>query len=77
MLGESNTFFINDDGIIKFHGVVYLLAKLREEFVKQIHESPIVGYIGIMRTRDHVVANYYFLLIIKVVERVIRDCDIY
>ena len=34
MLGDSDTFYINDDKIIKFRKVVYLLARLREEFVK-------------------------------------------
>ena len=76
MLGDSNTFYMDDDGIIRFRGVVYLPARLREEFVKQIHESPTVGYMGIMRTRDHVVAKYYFPSIIRTVERVIRDCDV-
>jgi hypothetical protein len=77
MLGNSDTFYINNDGIIRFCKVVYLLAKLREEFVKQIHKSLIVGYIRIIKTQDYVVAKYYFLLIIRVVEQVIYDCDVY
>ena len=76
MLGDSDTFYVDDDGIIRFRGIVYLPAKLREEFVKEIHESPTVGHIGIMRTQDYVVSKYYFPSIIRVVERVIHNCDV-
>ena len=76
MLRDSNTFYINDDKIIRFREVVYLLAKLKEEFVKQIHKSPIVGYIRIIKTKDYVVAKYYFLSIIRTIKRVIYDYDV-
>ena len=35
-----------------------------------------ISYIKIIKTKDYVVAKYYFLLIIKTIERVIYNYDV-
>jgi hypothetical protein len=56
--------------------MVYFLEKLRKEFVKEIHKEPLVGHLGINKTREAVAACYYFLFISRIVKKVVKECNI-
>jgi Integrase zinc binding domain len=53
--------------------VVYLLKKVKKEFVKEIHEELLVKHFRINKTREAVIVCYYFSLISRVVERVVKE----
>jgi hypothetical protein len=76
LTGENETFYADDYGVIRFQGVVYLPEKVRKEFTKEIHKALTSGHMGIDRTRDQVAEKYYFPSIKRIVERVVRECDI-
>jgi hypothetical protein len=63
--------------LIRFRKIVYLLKKLRKEFVKEIHKELLVEHLGINKTKEAVAACYYFLSISRIVERVGKECNIY
>jgi RNase H-like domain found in reverse transcriptase/Reverse transcriptase (RNA-dependent DNA polymerase)/Integrase zinc binding domain/Chromo (CHRromatin Organisation MOdifier) domain/Retrotransposon gag protein len=73
--GGKPTFAPDETGLIRFRGVVYLPERIRKEFTKELHEEPTTGHLGIEKTRDAVAARYYFPSIKRVVERVVRECD--
>jgi Integrase zinc binding domain len=67
---------LNKTGLVRFKRIVYLLKKLRKEFVKEIYKEPLIGHLGINKTKEAVAACYYFPSISRVVERVVKGCDI-
>jgi hypothetical protein len=56
--------------------VVYLPERIRKEFTKELHKEPTTGHLRIEKTRDAVAACYYFPSIKRVVEQVVKECDI-
>jgi hypothetical protein len=67
---------LNKTRLIRFRGMVYLLERIRKEFTKELHKEPTTRHLGIKKTRDAVAACYYFLSIKRMVERVVKECDI-
>jgi Integrase zinc binding domain len=68
---------LNKTRLIRFKGIVYLLEKLRREFVKEIHKELLVRHLGINKTKEAVAACYYFPFILRIVEQVVKECNIY
>jgi Integrase zinc binding domain len=62
--------------LIRFKGIVYLLEKLRKEFVKEIYKELLVRHLRINKTREAVAACYYFSSISRVVEKVVKGYNI-
>jgi hypothetical protein len=73
---ENELFRPDKTGLIRFQGVVYLPEKVRKVLTKQLHEEPTTGHLGINKTREAVAARYYFPSIGRLVERVVKECDI-
>jgi Integrase zinc binding domain len=69
-------FVLNETGLIRFKEIVYLLEKIRKEFVKEIYEELLVEHLGIDKTRKAVTACYYFPFILRIAERIVKECDI-
>jgi hypothetical protein len=74
---HKDSFFLNKNGLIRFRRMVYLLEKIRKEFTKELYKELTTRHLKNEKTRDVVVACYYFPFIIKMVERVVKKCDIY
>jgi Integrase zinc binding domain len=53
-----------------------LLKKVKKEFVKEIYKKLLVRHLGINKTREAVAVCYYFLSISRIVEKVVKKCDI-
>jgi Integrase zinc binding domain len=70
-------FILDETGLIRFKGVVYLLEKVKKEFVKEIYKELLVRHFGINKTREAVAACYYFLFISRIVEQIVKECNVY
>jgi hypothetical protein len=57
--------------------MVYLFKKLRKEFVKEIHKELLVSYLKINKTKEAVVACYYFPFILRIAKRVVKEYNVY
>jgi hypothetical protein len=68
-------FMLNKTRLIRFKGMVYLLEKLRKEFVKGIYKELLVRHLGIDKTKETVAACYYFPFISRIAERVVKKYD--
>jgi hypothetical protein len=62
--------------LIRFKRIVYLLEKLRKEFVKEIYKELLVRHLRINKTKEVVTACYYFLFISRIVKRVVKEYNI-
>jgi Integrase zinc binding domain len=56
--------------------VVYLFKAIRKPLVKELYKEPSKGHLRIKRTKDAVAARYYFPSILKMVERIVKECDL-
>jgi hypothetical protein len=56
-------FVLDKTRLIRFKRVVYLLEKVRKEFVKEIYKELLVRHLRINKTKEAVTACYYFLSI--------------
>ena len=65
-----------EDSLIRFRGVVYLLTSVKEQLVRELHKEITIRHLRIKKTKEAVVACYYFLFIRKTIEHVIKNCDI-
>jgi hypothetical protein len=57
--------------------VVYLSKRVKKEFVKEIYKELLVRHLRINKTRKAVTACYYFPSISRIVERVVKEYNIY
>ena len=76
MTNEHEFFYADKLGLIRFKEMVYLPKSIRKQFVKELHKALTIGHLGIKKTRNKVVKCYYFSLIKRMVEHVIKECDI-
>ena len=76
LTNEHEFFYADELGLIRFKGMVYLPKSIRKQFVIELHKAPTTGHLGIEKTKDKVAECYYFPLIKRIVERVIKEYDI-
>jgi hypothetical protein len=69
-------FVLNKTKLIRYKGVVYLLEQIKKEFTKKLHKELTTRHFRIKKTKDVVVAYYYFLSIKRIVEQVVKEYDI-
>jgi hypothetical protein len=69
-------FLIDEQGLIRFKGLVYVPSKLRCQLVQEQHSLPAHGHQGIAKTFERIARNYYFPGLRKQVEKVVLECDI-
>jgi glutamate racemase len=67
---------LNKIRLIRFKRIVYLLEQIRKEFTKELYKELITKHLRIKKTRNAVIACYYFPFIKKVVEQVVKECNI-
>jgi hypothetical protein len=71
-----DTFKVDDTGLIKFKGVVYLPKTVRKPLVKELYKEPFKGHLRIEKIKDAVAIRYYFPSILRMVEQVVKECDL-
>jgi hypothetical protein len=67
---------LNKTRLIRFKKVVYLPKKIRKEFVKGIYKELLIEHLGINKTKEAIAVCYYFFLIFRIVEKVVKEYDI-
>ena len=77
LTSQIKDFFLDNNDILRFKGLVYILAKLKRSFVKEQHSLPAYRHQGISRTFDKIARDYYFLGMRKYIEVVIGEYDLY
>jgi Integrase zinc binding domain len=73
--GEKLEFVLNETRLIRFRRVVYFLKRVKKEFVKEIYKELLVRHLRIDKTREAVTGCYYFSSISRIVEQVVKECD--
>jgi hypothetical protein len=53
-------FVLNKTRLIKYKKVVYFLEQIRKEFTKELYKKLTTRYLRIKKTKDIVIAYYYF-----------------
>jgi glutamate racemase len=69
-------FALDKTRLIRYKGVVYFLERIRKEFTKKLYKELTTRHLRVKKTRDAVVACYYFPSIKRIVKQVVRECDI-
>jgi glutamate racemase len=69
-------FVLNKTRLIRFRRVVYLLEQIRKEFTKEIYKELITRHLRIKKTRNTVIACYYFPFIKRIVKQVVKEYNI-
>jgi glutamate racemase len=69
-------FVLNKTRLIRYKEVVYLLEQIRRKFTKELHKELTTRHLKIKKTRDIVTACYYFPFIKRIVEQVVKECNI-
>ena len=69
-------FAIDEQGLIRFKGLVYVPNKMRRPLTQEQHSLPAYNHQGVTRTFDRIARHYYFPGLRKQVETVVRECDI-
>ena len=71
----SGSFSKDNQGILRFKGLVYVPTTLRKEFVREQHSLPAHGHQGVKRTFERMSRDYYFPGMRKAIETEIMECN--
>jgi glutamate racemase len=67
---------LNKTRLIKYKRVVYLLKQIKKEFTKKLYKELTTRHLSIKKTRDVVIACYYFPFIKRIVKQVVKEYNI-
>ncbi len=73
---QTEQFTLDKQGLVRFKGLVYVLALIRKELVREQHSLLAHRHQGIARTFERLARNYYFPRIRKYVETEVLECDL-
>lgn len=66
----------DNQGLVRFKGLVYIPTRIRKEFVKEQHELPAHGHQGTDKTWERMSRDYYFPGMRKMIQDVVINCDL-
>jgi hypothetical protein len=58
---ENKNLTTNKKGLVYLRNLIYIPDCIRTEIIKQHHNDPMHRYIGIEKTVELILRNYYFL----------------
>jgi hypothetical protein len=58
---ENENLTTNKKGLVYLRNLIYIPDCMRTEIIKQHHDNPMRRYIGIEKTAELILRNYYFL----------------
>jgi hypothetical protein len=58
---ENKNLITDEKGLVYLRNLIYIPNYMRTEIIKQHHNNPIYKYIGIEKTAELILRNYYFL----------------
>jgi hypothetical protein len=68
---------IESDGMIIYHGLVYVLKKVRKEIIEQVYNAITSGHFGIEKTMERITRTYYWLGMWVNARKYLQECDTY
>jgi hypothetical protein len=60
-LVENENLTANEKGLVYLRNLIYIPDCMRTEVIKRHHDDPMCGHIGIEKTAELILRNYYFL----------------
>jgi hypothetical protein len=60
-LVENKNLTTNKKGLVYLRNLIYISNYMKIEIIKQYYNNPIYRYIGIEKTAELILRNYYFL----------------
>jgi hypothetical protein len=76
-LVENKNLTTNENGLVYLRNLIYIPNYIRTKIIKQHHNDPMHRYIGIEKTAELILRNYYFLNIRRKVQSYIQQCKTY
>jgi hypothetical protein len=67
-LAENENLTTNEKGLVYLRNLIYIPNYIRIKIIKQHHDDPMHGYIGMEKTTELILRNYYFLNIRRKVQ---------
>jgi hypothetical protein len=58
---ENKNLTTNENGLVYLRNLIYIPNYIRTKIIKQHHNDPMHRYIGIEKTAELILRNYYFL----------------
>jgi hypothetical protein len=58
---ENKNLTTNKKGLVYLRNLIYIPNYMRTKIIKQHYNNPIYRYIGIEKTAELILRNYYFL----------------
>jgi hypothetical protein len=58
---ENKNLITNEKGLVYLRNLIYIPNYIRTEIIKRHHNNPMHGHIGIEKTAELILRNYYFL----------------
>jgi hypothetical protein len=68
---ENKNLTANKKGLVYLRNLIYIPDYMRTEIIKQHHDNPMHRHIGIEKTAELILRNYYFLNIRRKVQNYI------
>jgi hypothetical protein len=72
---KDNRIIDSDDGLVYLHGLIYIPNTLRSEVIRQHHDMPTHGHMGVEKTMEQITRNFYFPNMARKVRYYIKNCD--
>ena len=73
---KAQGYGTDNQGLVRFRGLVYIPTKIRKEFVKEQHELPAHGHQGTDKTWERMSRDYYFPGMRKMIQDTVANCDL-
>jgi hypothetical protein len=74
-LVENKNLTADEKGLVYLRNLIYIPNYIRTEIIKRHHDNPMYGYMGIEKTAELILRNYYFLNIRRKVQNYIQQCE--
>ena len=76
-LTKENSQWKEKESVLLYKNLLYIPKDdaLRERVIQENHDHPLAGHPGIRRTRDLILAKYYWPTIQKDIEKYVEGCD--
>ena len=76
-LTKENSHWKESEKVLFYKELLYIPKddQLREKVIQENHDHPLAGHPGIRRTKDLILAKYYWPTIRKDIEKYVEGCD--
>jgi hypothetical protein len=76
-LAENKNLTADEKGLVYLRNLIYIPDCMRTKIIKQHHNNPIHRYIGMEKTAELILRNYYFLNMRRKVQNYIQQYKTY